>query len=244
MLVRRRKDGRRECIHQEHHGLISALLGGLWDRSFGTRLMVAIALHDNPWREADRVPLFDDETEDIVDFVQLPTARRLPFYQSGIDALEDVDPYVAYLTSRHYTAFKGTEQHVDFQAEERERRERLRRRLTRTSLAHEDDDLAWLQFFDVLSLYLCLTGPDVDEGTLPGWLAATDRWSTTPRGRTIGLSWRSRDVLELDPWPLRDPEGSIELNSRVMERPLSAEQLEAQWASTPWTARTVRLVGR
>lgn len=202
MLVRRPQDGSEIAIHQEQHALLSGVLAAAWRPSLHPRLIAAITLHDAPWRSIDSGPRKDPQGG-IIDFVSYPIAERLEFYTTGIDELEQVDPYVAYMVSLHYSSFAGMAKMTQFRAAESERRARLQPLLGRLA-ADVARDLKWLQFFDVLSLHLCLTGPDVPTENLPVWLRDDARWSTAPDGRRHALEWTNAHTSRIYPFPFEE----------------------------------------
>ena len=202
MLVRRPEDGSEIAIHQEQHALISGVLAAAWRPALDPRLIAAITLHDAPWRAVDATPRHEQGR--LVDFVSYPIDERLAFYTTGITELEAVDPYVAYMVSLHYSSFAGMAKLTEFRDAERVRRERLRPLLGELA-AHTDEHLKWLQYFDVFSLHLCLTGPDVPKENLPVWLRDVSRWSTAPDGRERRFDWVGPTSLRVAPFPFEGP---------------------------------------
>lgn len=236
MLIRKTKDGGHECVSQEQHALQSGVLAAAWKPTrLPPLLVMTIGLHDTPWRDADRQPLVDEATGMPHDFLNYPTAEKLALYRAGIDALEEVHPWVAYMVSRHYTTFAGTVNLAELQATETARRTRLEQLLPDELLASSDEALAWIKFFDVFSLHLCLTGPAADESAIPGWLRDSSKWSTAPDGTTLALEWRDDATLAVDPWPFHE-DPNISLYVRRLGRvpgTISSQQVE----------RTLALIG-
>lgn len=239
MLVRRTEAGALHCVHQEQHALLSGALAACCDANLAGELVSVITLHDNPWRRADAEPRFDAE-DGIVDFIGYPQRERLAFYQSGISELEDVDPYVAYMVSLHYTSFAGTRELEQFQTEERTRRERLRPSVHQSDAVLQKH-LEWVRFFDILSIHLCLTGPTVDSATVPHWLRDPSDWSSTPDGRTFDIEWRDDNTLSISPWFFVGDQLSFGLKEKPLTRPDSAAQLKRAWKKTPWRVRLLQL---
>lgn len=109
MLIRTTSAGEHECVTQEQHALQSGLLAGAWSPTpLSAMLTLTIGLHDAPRRGSDRRPMLNAVTGLPYDFLDYPKASKFALYGAGIDALEDVHPYVAYMVSRHYTTFAGT----------------------------------------------------------------------------------------------------------------------------------------
>lgn len=210
MLIRHQADHLR-LITQEHHALISGLLAQQWRGLAGTPRRVApltslaIGLHDNAWRIADTVPRLDREVGRPHDFLSFPLDDKIGFYREGIMALEAVHPYVALLVSRHYTAFPGTRDAAGLQRSEADRQTRLTEELPEVLAAPErqDLDLRYMQLFDVLSIYLSLTGPDVDPAGVPPWLADPSVFAWDPAVEDAGfdLGWDGPARLLANPFP-------------------------------------------
>ena len=241
MLVQELAD-RLRLIRQQDHAQLSGALAHAWRDSDGEplpyRVVWATGVHDAAWTDLDRRPILDPENGRPYDFHRLPLSRKLGPYRSGIERIADLDPYAGFQVSRHYGSFLDAgsdDADVEvFLRDERRRREELRQQLPRRLRGDAllDRELAWLKLFDTLSLYLCLTGPDVETATRPGWLVPDDRVET-PEGRTLRLGWRSEDELVLDadrsPAPLE-----LDLDLRIPYREVppehgSREALERSW---------------
>lgn len=191
-------------IAQHEHALLSGELARAWvgvdgrePLSFGC--ILATTLHDLAWLEADRRIAEDDTCFDAErglphDFMTFPSAPKLAMYASGLDAVEQLDGWSALLGSLHYSGF-GHE--AGFTEGERARRARLAERV-----AHGQDEaraareLRLLQWFDWLSLALCLSAPG-SRSVLPAWLRAPLIFDEVE----YRLHWRSEDHVEVAPWP-------------------------------------------
>jgi hypothetical protein len=172
----------------------------------GFEATVAMGLHDYAWREADARPRLNPETGRPHDFLDYPHERRLELYEEGVDALEELHPYVAELVSRHYTTFGLMARFSDYQTREATRRARLTSELPAAlrEPRRQQDDLALLKLFDTLSLYVCLGGPRSRPDTLPSWLEP-EQWTELPDGSPFTLEWEGDDVLLLEPYPWKGP---------------------------------------
>ena len=245
MLIRTRgDDSHAECVMQAHHAVLSGVLAGAWRPTRLPSLVVqAIGLHDDPWRTVDESPSVDPDRGWPRDFLSTPIETKLDFYATGIDRLEAVHPFVAYLVSRHYTTFAGTRD-VDRLCEpEAERRDRLESRLTASQLAIADDAVAWMKYFDVWSLYLCLAGPDGDDASVPPWLASTDQWLEAPDGTTPSIHWRDDTTLVIEPTVFGEPPLGCPIEFRYLDSPASDQRaLTEAWADAPLRTRTLELV--
>lgn len=241
MLIRQTHDDF-ECLTQEHHALLSGLLAAEWTPSRLDPLLVhTIGLHDNPWRAADADPTFNPDTGLPHDFITYPMEPKIELYRSGLDQLESVHPWTAYMVSRHYTTFAGTRDEEALTGPEQRRRDRLEDRLDEARLAEADDALAWIKFFDVFSLHLCLTGPRAVADSIPRWLQAPSSWSEAPDGTDLELSWADDTTLQLGPWPFARPELPLDVHLRRLERshPADAEACMEAWRDAEHDVREV-----
>jgi hypothetical protein len=241
MLIRHRTDGSFECITQEHHALISGLLATEWAPTRLDPLLIqTIGLHDNPWREADTAPAYDPETGLPYDFLSYPTPRKLVMYDTGLSALEALHPWTAYIVSRHYTTFAGTRDIDEFTAQEQTRRERLAEQISETRLADSDDALAWVKFFDVASLYLCLGGPKASDDSVPAWLEDPSTWNEAPDGTEVEWNWYDDGSVGLRPWPFARAELTVDIHHRRLDGPVdNPEALGSTWTDASRGVRQV-----
>ncbi|RMF13961.1 MAG: DUF3891 family protein [Candidatus Dadabacteria bacterium] len=229
-------------ITQEQHALLSGVLAEAWadggNETLHPMLRQAIGLHDNAWRAADRAPRWNPDTSGIHDFVSIPDDERLLLYGGGLDQLERVHPYIAALVSMHYTRFSGTVHLESLQKQESARRERLaqlcgfpNRDILEQSLTL---DLKWLQFFDALSLWICLTTPGIREDTIPAWITP-ERWAVIPgTGQALQPVWADPRTVRLQPFPCREPfQFSLYFRRLPATDWPSADALEQAWADAP-----------
>jgi hypothetical protein len=243
MLIRPTNDQTFECVTQEHHAVISGVLAAAWQASQLDPLWVqAIGLHDNPWRASDAHPSFNDERGLPHDFITFPMDQKIALYRTGLDQLEEVHPFVAHLVSRHYTTFSGTRDNEELNGPERARRERLEALIDPMRLEASDDALAWVKFFDIFSLHLCLTGPRAIQKSTPRWLTDPDKWSTAPDGTEFRLRWTDDATLSVAPWPFVGEEIGCELYTRVFdERIDDDEALQRVWNEAALQTRPIVL---
>lgn len=207
MLIQRRADGLR-LFTQHDHAIVSGQMALNWSRGpsggdgrLRPDLVQAVGLHDFAWHSVDQRPRLNSATGRPHDFLDYPVADRLVVYRAGLDALEAIHPFAAHLVSRHYCAFAGMEAHEAFQSAEQTRRARLAAMLGERlgSSTRADGDLWLLQFFDLLSLYLCLAPPSAEREGLPDWL--TPR--SCPDGTPLRITWRDESEVAFEPSPWR-----------------------------------------
>lgn len=243
MLIRNTTDASFECISQEQHALVSGALAAAWNPTrLDPMLVQLIGAHDNAWRASDAQPLYNPATGLPFDFINYPMAPKIALYRRGVDMLEDVDPWLASMVSKHYCTFAGTLNIEGFQQTEAARRARLAELIAPGYLAQKDDALRWLKFFDIFSLALCLTGPGALRDAIPRWLQDPDAWSRAPDGHTVRIRWRSDARVEVDNWPFAPAELSLRLNPRVLtQKFMSQDALDQSWGKIPMKMRDILL---
>jgi hypothetical protein len=93
-------------ITQPDHAALAAAIMRQWsaDRFQGSPrradILVAIAEHDNGWREVDAAPLIERATGRVLDFIHAPDAVRQGVWPRGVERLADT-PYTAALVAQH-----------------------------------------------------------------------------------------------------------------------------------------------
>lgn len=258
MLVQVRRDGMR-LVRQHDHALMAGALARGWGaagpkgRPRPFRLVLATALHDLAWRELDAEPRFDAERGRPYGFDEHPLEPKLAAYRTGLNRTEEISPYAALLGSLHYASFLGAGEASGFLSFEEERRERLLAELARPPLEEArvpapgggeagapgpalerrvERDLAWLKFFDGLSIRLCLTAPGGLEDELPPWLEPDRPLEPPEGGEPLRLAWEGPGTATLRPWPLAVP---VRLEVPVRElgarRYADAAALRRAWQS-------------
>lgn len=231
MLVQVRRDGMR-LVRQHDHALMAGALARSWGavgregRPLPFRLVLATALHDLAWRELDAEPRYDADRGRPYGFDEHPLEPKLTAYRAGLNRVEEISPYAALLGSLHYASFLEGEGASGFLSSEQERRERLRAELERPPLREAggptpgggeagapgpalerrtESDLAWLKFFDGLSIRLCLTAPGGVEDELPPWVDPDRPLEPPEGGERLRLAWEGPGTATLRPWPLAVP---------------------------------------
>src|SRR5699024_5416414 len=121
----------------------------------------AIEQHDCGWIPFDETPFWNDKANEPHSFTNFPTEPKTVLYEYGINRVEEKYPYAALLCSEHYTRFlrKSMDKTAkNFVQKEQARQERILKQLNVAKdlwMAHYEI----LQFFDNLSLYICLNEP-------------------------------------------------------------------------------------
>ena len=208
MIVQKRAQTLR-IIAQHDHGLLSGHLAASWLRASGEKLgfelVLAAGMHDLGWQSADARPIFDPSTGGPADFVAYPQEDRAALYTRALDDMARISPLTALLTSLHYQMMLGSKAPPTFLANEDARRAWLRG----SGLIELDDDgvkeaLAILQFFDVLSLYICMSAPGAVSDNLPRWLDPAV-FAKDVDGRRYTISWQDEGLIHLHPFPFEGP---------------------------------------
>ncbi|MEZ5066086.1 MAG: DUF3891 family protein [bacterium] len=241
MLVQRRA-GSLRLIRQNDHGLLTGRLAQEWI-GFGAPAplafpdVLAIALHDLAWAEADREPVFDPATGGVRSFRDWTDPEREPMQSAGLDLVERLSPRAALIGSLHYARFLDPEEYPAYARREGERRAR-----TRVELDLAEDDAivertrGLLVHLDLVSLLLCLGDPGALDP--PDWLAPRIETSAPA---PYSLAWRSEREVACDPFPFR-AEFEVACPYREIAAPLaSAGDLRAAWRSAAPRFLSVRI---
>lgn len=242
MLIQRRPDALR-LIRQHDHALAAGRMAEAWPGAeLSLELLLATALHDAPWQEADGRPRLDPASGLPHDFVSYPREEKYRFLGRGIDDLQKIHPRVGLLVSLHHESFLGEKELPGWRESEAARRERLSRR-PGVSLERAEADLALLQLFDNLSLFLCLTPPGSDPDSVPPWLRNEGLYAVPGEGPVLQREWLAPDVLAVRPFPFA---GDVELEVPYRDLPSGPfpdrKALEGSWYEAPvrvWRATVV-----
>jgi len=187
--------------------------------------LYAIVNHDLGWRELDQDVLWNEEKGRPYSFVDYPLDLKLPAQRSGIDAVEDHDPYAGCLCSMHYARFlldSERPEEVQFREAEMERQGSLRERMSDSELGNLERNFRFLRLCDGLSLFLCLNEPGGEDSPppYPGGFEFD--------GTRFEPVWEDGRTLRLDPNPFSEAFG-IEIPYRTIgreQRPSGSDLLE------------------
>jgi hypothetical protein len=193
MLVSRR-DGCLLLVDQNEHGRLAGDIGARWgnDRfappARRESTLIAAAMHDEGWREADAAPLFNFEERRPLHFLEIDMAEHVPLYRRGVERVLERDHYAGLLVSMHWTGlYRGrwglqsggvfrtadagaaTQLQDEAVAEQEQRWIEIKREAMLDEPRTDFESGLWhnydlLQAFDLLSLYLCKAnlGPAAD----------------------------------------------------------------------------------
>jgi hypothetical protein len=212
MLITRRED-KLVLVTQPDHAETAGEMVAHWGndrfavppRHESARL--AAAMHDDGWREADAVPLFNEDEHRPLHFLEIPMEEHIPLYGRGVDRTFERDPYAGLLVSMHWTGlyrarwglqegklqWSAPVERLQDEAVEREERRWIdvKQQLVDGQPRSELEAGLWhtydlLQAWDLLSLYVCLIdlspADDVPARPVPSTLKGIDQ---QPGVRTI-----------------------------------------------------------
>jgi hypothetical protein len=175
-------------IRQPDHAVLAAAIMRFWtcdgfpSAPRRADILLAIAEHDNGWREVDAAPLVDSATGRLLDFIHAPEPVRQGVWPRGVERLAHT-PYAAALVAQHaveiYARYKNEPEWRPFFAEMTAARDR---HLHRAVVDREtlDRDYFFVRAGDLISLTFCNAWTDEQR------LASLH--TLRPRGRELAVS--------------------------------------------------------
>jgi hypothetical protein len=191
---------------------------------------VAAARHDDGWAVWERAPSLDGDGARPRNFLDVQIPSHLAFYRAAIAAVLDHDPYAGMLVSMHgagiYRGRYGTQPSLkltfadevrdqvdDFVAEQEKLHARLASEL---GVAEEErwTNYRFLQVYDRLSLYFCLSDTAAGEGIeidpIPlDYAGGAATLSLEPLG-----AWQ----VGAEPYPFAESPAAFTLVRRVLDK--------------------------
>jgi hypothetical protein len=168
VIVRQTGDALQLITQPDHAALASAIMQhsvALAGHPRRPSILLAIAEHDNGWREPDAVPLVDPATGVPLDFISAPIEVRQGVWPRGVARLAS-DPWAASLVAQHALAiferYRGDAAWTRFFAE----METVRRTMLETSRRSIDElvaDYRFLGLGDLISLTFCNGWTEVER---------------------------------------------------------------------------------
>lgn len=249
-------------ISQIEHARISALLASQCRGRFGPanaslvrdEALVAIAAHDDGWREWEEAPKLDPKHGRPLSFMELAVSDATAIWLKSIAVAEEIGPLAAWMVSGHFMRLLEHSEHARFDslaqswlAEIRPRRDAwfakwqaIEPELRDAAVA--DEALEWLWAFDEASLWFCCHGPVGGEQRRDAADAYTSGRGTpveltlSGRGEPVA-SEPDRGLAQAKPW--RFDVEAIDFEAMALLVPArrydSPQQLLA--AGTPHTLR-------
>ena len=218
MIVRTFDDGSMILINQTDHARLSGQFSAHWgNATFATparreSVIRAAMFHDNGWLRYETEPAYEVATKTSPSFFQSPVTRtQLAAFGWAIDWLSDIDAYAGLLISRHRTGLyrqrygavqepasamrRRDEPLIDafvaqYEAKQEQALAQFSRREART-------DYRLLQFWDLLSLALCLRDPREERFAL----VPTSTDDEDGAGVAITMAPQGDGAIRLDPFP-------------------------------------------
>jgi len=199
-------------VPQIEHARLSGALAQSWrDDSLAAiephaEFMAAIAHHDDGWADWDAAPDVDPSAGRPLSFVEMPLEASIDIWRRSIYLARSRGPLAAHVVSAHFTAllqksspkwsldparFQTSRQFLDDQSEHREQWlaewQSVNPAVRTRKLAERA--LAYLQFFDGLSLWLC------------GALRSEVQTFQSPQGYEVSFLARGPLRFTVEPWP-------------------------------------------
>lgn len=228
-------------IEQHHHASISGKLfdevgaNASWiNNTLHEAIRYAIYYHDVGWSPFDAAPFWDDMHQEPYSFISYPNSIKTIIYRTGIDEVAAVDLYAALLCSEHYIRFLANDD--TSQSQQFVQKERKRQAYIIGTLPHYKRDEFFihydlLQFFDNLSLYICLHELDASEEDIHFFFKKGIPLPTLYGGGTLSLAWKDNHiVLEAS---LFDEPIDIHLSQKVVAKEhIKAVGMREAWKDT------------
>ncbi|WP_211745725.1 DUF3891 family protein [Paenibacillus sp. Marseille-Q4541] len=172
-------------------------------------VIYAIYEHDRGWIRIDADPILNEVSQAPYYFVDYPYAVKLKMYQVGIQEVEEVNPYAAYLVSYHFSSFPDIKNGKDpfsiaFIQEEICRQERLKEKMGAKDESEISQHYLLLQLCDDLSLYACMNEPGVSkEKEHPWFQKGFGKTSVLNQegDEPLIANWRDEMTVEVSPTP-------------------------------------------
>jgi hypothetical protein len=204
-------------VEQIAHAELAGNLADAWQvdgilPSLAGDLRTAIHRHDDGWADWDSRPAVDPLSGQPIEFDEMRLADSLAIWTRSIDLAALRDPILGYFVAGHFTRLlRRFDSWRGDPAREELAREFLTRQdgdmgswlaATKASRQEADRGVAYLQFFDAVSLWLCCAKPDEPRRIE---LSGGEGWTFSPESQE-----QDCQLVRIDPWPL--PVGSCELS--------------------------------
>jgi hypothetical protein len=225
-------------------------------------LLSTITHHDDGWRDWESAPPCDPQTRAPLNFNQLPVADSLAIWTKSIQTAKKIGDLAAWSVAGHFSGVFAISEHhrTDPQgAEWLENTTCLRtgwfanwqhRNPAIHTLALAEEALRWLQAFDILSLWPCMSYPVLGERVAeqpqpfdaaePGWVFRSLRLAPPLTMGTIANEHNAK--IAVTPWPFSQREIVLEAAASLVPINSYADAQEVLVAAEPFVARWV-LVG-
>ena len=261
MIVTRR-DGMLTLVTQVEHGRVAGALARSWgnDLFAGPQpreaVCIATAKHDEGWRAWDDRVLVNELARRPLHFLEIDAEEHVRLYRHGVKTVSLADVYAGILVGMHWSGLYrgrwsspsargrlGTSRSIGasldevVDAEEHRWVDAKRRAWAVEEPRADFEARLWhnfelLQFWDLFSLYLCVTPNEPDAGALDAvpWgpqlgdlehdarpaILPPIRFGPWHRRSTLVVSVVARATICVDPWPFRTREVTVEVEGKVI----------------------------
>ncbi|ADU30436.1 DUF3891 family protein [Evansella cellulosilytica] len=200
-------------IQQHDHAVISGKLSKEWNDTYllgrEKRMSVELAIqqHDACWKTLDLEPLFSEEIQEPLSFINYPLEVKIAAYRKGIDEMYGEDKYAALLISKHYSSFFTG--NLSNSGREFKNHELRRQKLLCNELQiHEpkvlDEHFRLLQLCDNLSLYLCMNEWGVEKEKEISWFKEGFPQRIPPaKKEKMRARWINKTTVVISPFPFK-----------------------------------------
>ena len=241
MIANRTPDGW-EVIYQPAHALLSARLAGRWRWAARParwwQTLVAVAQHDNGWREWEERPTRTEAGEPR-NFTQMSPQDALAQWRRGVASGLHQGRWVGLLVSRHATSLydsrRGELADLDAFLDEQAAQQAAWIEALGTSEAEVERAYAMVRWTDWLSLILCWRRLPADGSALSV--------GEGPDGVQYEARQREDGAVAVAPWPFDEPRFRVTVEARRLARPTfeSDAALREALAAAPVVERSWEL---
>ncbi|MFS1512414.1 DUF3891 family protein [Chengkuizengella sp. SCS-71B] len=253
MIIYEQKD-KFIMIEQHEHANVSGEMAIHWDMKYFQNknrwadVLLAVYEHDRGWIELDAVPFWNDRKQVPYSFMDFPLPPKLRAYQHGIDTVEEKNSYAGLLCSLQYTHLisevSDDPQAVPFLAYEKNRQNNMIKQWIKNEDQKTDlyFHLSFLQFFDELSLYICLNEPGTKKENEHVWFRdgfTKSKHFPFMNEKSIIAHWIDEHHVKLSRFPfVNDFEINLKIK-KVMKQHISQEGIAKAYENTSYDTRTV-----
>ncbi len=213
-------------ISQVEHARLSGALAQAWGRApFAPldprdEIIAAAVHHDDGWSAWEIAPKVSSETGRPLDFTETQLTDSLAIWRESIRRAANIGPLATYMVSGHFSALLErfptrwkddaslqplAHNFLNEQSDERQGALAKWKKLSAGSAspAAAERAVAWLQMFDVMSLWLCVAERSESETF------------HTPDGPAVTLSPSPGAYdIQVSPWPFREQVLQVEVVGR------------------------------
>jgi len=206
MIIRRAASSLLLISQPDHAALAERIMrrwrrDGLSESPRRDAILLAVAEHDNGWREPDAAPIVDVATGRLLDFIEAPDDVRRGVWPRGVERLAGT-PYAGALVAQHalhiFRRYRSHPQWAPFFADMEAARDRHLRAAAPATPDQLLADYVFLRVGDLLSLTFC-NGWSEAQMDVSGYAARLDgtRLIVTPDpfgGREVALEIVAREL--------------------------------------------------